>query len=253
MPKLVLKFNQAVIKEYPIKKPVVTVGRKPDNDIVVDNPAVSSHHCKISLVGEAFYVEDLDSTNGTYLNDKRIVKAGLKNEDVVGLATKHMLVFIDEKPVMAKKEDGPAIEPTIMITPKQAEEVRTGGINANAGGGLGPVGAPVAEKIGTIRVLKGVVDKVDHELSGISTYIGNSDRVQIRIKGGGFFSAAPEVAASIHRRPEGYFLVAVNAFYPVVNGSKVSGQLQLKDGDIIECGSTTMQFFMRRPGEGASA
>src|SRR5579872_6504195 len=103
MPKLVLKFNAAVIKEYSIRKPIITVGRKPDNDIVVDNPAVSSHHCKITLVGEEFFVEDLDSTNGTYLNDKRIVKAGLKNEDVVGLATKHMLVFVDEKAVIAKK------------------------------------------------------------------------------------------------------------------------------------------------------
>jgi len=250
MPKLVLKFNAAVIKEYPIKKPVVTVGRKPDNDIVVDNPAVSSHHCKISLVGDAFYVEDLDSTNGTYLNDKRIVKAGLKNDDVVGLATKHMLVFVDEKAAMAKKDDGPAIEPTIVVSPQRAAEIAE---RASGGPGFGPVGAPVAEKIGTIRVLKGVVDKVDFELSAISTYIGNSDRVQIRIKGGGFFSAAPEVACSIHRRPEGYFLVAVKDGYPVVNGSKVSGQIQLKDGDIIECGATTMQFFMRRPGDNSSA
>lgn len=242
MPKLVLKFNAAVIKEFPIRKPVVTVGRKPDNDIVVDNPAVSSHHCKISLVGEEFFVEDLDSTNGTYLNDKRIVKAGLKNEDVVGLATKHMLVFVDEK-AMVKKDEGPAIEPTIVVSPQRAAE-----ISDRAAGGPVPM-APVAEKIGTIRVLKGVVDKVDHELSGISTYIGNSDRVQIRVKGGGFFSAAPEVACSIHRRPEGYFLVAVKDGYPVVNGQKISGQIQLKDGDIIECGSTTMQFFMRRPGE----
>ena len=253
MPKLVLRFNAAVIKEYTIRKPVVTVGRKPDNDIVVDNPAVSSHHCKISLVGDAFYVEDLESTNGTYLNEKRIVKAGLKHNDVIGLATKHALVFVDEKAeaAAAPKEDmrPPAGEPTVMLSPQKQEEMMRAS-QASAGLGLGPSGVG-AEKIGTIRILKGVVDKVDYELTGISTYIGKSERVQIRIRSGGFFASAPEVAASIHRRPEGYFIVAVKEGYPIVNGTKVTGQVQLKDGDIIECGATTMQFFLKKSEPGA--
>ena len=61
MPKLLLKFNAAVLKEIPIAKDVTTVGRKPDNDVVIDNPAVSSYHCKIMLVGDTFFVEDNNS------------------------------------------------------------------------------------------------------------------------------------------------------------------------------------------------
>ena len=104
------------------------------------------------------------------------------------------------------------------------------------------------ESVGVIRIIKGLVDKEEYELSGLSTYIGKSDRVQIQIKGSGFFSSAPEVAASIHRRPEGYFLVAVKSGYPVVNGKSISGQIQLKSEDIIECGATAMHFTLKRRG-----
>src|SRR5262249_52310483 len=98
------------------------------------------------------------------------------------------------------------------------------------------------EKVGVLRVLKGVVDKPEYELKGMSTYIGKSDRVQVPIKGAGLFGSAPEVAASIHRKPEGYVLVAVTEGYPLVNGSKVTGSVILKEGDLIDCGGTTMQF-----------
>jgi len=82
-------------------------------------------------------------------------------------------------------------------------------------------------------------------LKGLSTYIGKSDRVQVQIKGSGLFGSAPEVAASIHRKPDGFVLSAVKNGYPVVNGASVSGQVPIKDGDIIECGGTTLQFFFK--------
>lgn len=236
MPKLLLKFNAAVIKEIPFDKPSLTVGRKADNDIVIDNPAVSGHHCKISVQGGTYFVEDLESTNGTYVNEKRIQKSGLHHNDVVGLA-KHALVFIEDNPPepAASADGSPAAEATMVISPqKQAELVAA---SAKAGG--------EGSSVGWLRVLKGVVDKVEYELKGMSTYIGKSDRVQIPIKGGGFFSSTPEVAASIHRKPEGYVLVAVAEGYPIVNGNKVVGSVVLKEGDLIDCGATTMQFNLR--------
>jgi hypothetical protein len=102
-----------------------------------------------------------------------------------------------------------------------------------------------AGKLGVLRVLKGVVDGEEYELKGTSTYIGNSDRVQVRIKSSGFFGSAPEVAALIARKPEGYLLQALEAGFPVVNGAKVQGSVLLKDGDLIECGGTTMQFVTK--------
>lgn len=240
MPKLLLKFNAAVIKEIPFDKPELTVGRKDDNDIVIDNPAISGHHCKVTLQGGTYMVEDLDSTNGTYVNEKRIKKSGLHHNDVVGLA-KHALVFIEDAPKEAAPPPPPAPEPpageaTMVIAPeKQAQMVAA---SANAAKGQ-------KTTVGWLRVLKGVVDKVEFELKGMSTYIGKSDRVQVQIQGSGFFKSAPEVACSIHRKPEGYVLMAVAEGYPVVNGNKVVGSVVLKEGDLIDCGATTMQFSLR--------
>lgn len=240
MPKLLLKFNAAVIKEIPFDKDSLSVGRKSDNDIVVDNPAISGHHCRILKEGNSFFVEDLESTNGTYVNEKRIQKFGLRDNDVIGVA-KHTIVFISEAPagVPAAAASQVGVDSTMMITPKkQAELIAASTASAKAG---------EKQKIGWLRVLKGVVAEPEYELKGMSTYIGKSDRVHVPIKGAGLFGSAPEVAASIHRKPEGYVLVAVADGYPIVNGGKVSGSVLLKEGDLIDCGATTMQFEMREP------
>ncbi|MFH1723957.1 MAG: FHA domain-containing protein [Elusimicrobiota bacterium] len=236
MPKLLLKFKAAVIKEIPIEKTSLSVGRKPDNDIVIDNPAISGHHCKVVLKGDTYYVEDLESTNGTYVNEKRIMKSGLHHNDVLGVG-RHALVFIEDTPPEA--QDAKGGDETMVLTPEKQREIAKSAMAS----------APEKEeKIGCLRVLKGVVSEPEFELKGLSTYIGKSDRVQIPIKGTGIFGGAPEVAASIHRKPEGYMLMAVRDGYPVVNGTSISGQVQLNDGDIIECGGTTLQFFIKEPG-----
>ncbi len=236
MPKLLLKFNAAVIKEVAMDKESISIGRKPDNDIVIDNPAISGHHCKLTLEGGGYYVEDLESTNGTFVNEKRIKKSGLHHNDVVGVA-KHAVVFLNEAELAADSAPQPSSDATMVLTPqKQAELVAASSAAAKP---EGPV------KTGWLRVIKGAVDAAEHELKGMSTYIGKSDRVQVQIKGSGLFGSAPEVAASVHRKPEGFILVAVTEGYPVVNGAKVAGSVVLKEGDVIECGSTTMMFELR--------
>ena len=238
MPKLLLKFNAAVIKEIAMEKESISIGRKPDNDIVIDNPAISGHHCKLTMEGGGYYVEDLESTNGTFVNEKRIKKSGLHHNDVVGVA-KHAVVFLNEAEVAAEAANQPSSDATMVLTPqKQAELVSASSAAAKPEGG---------GKAGWLRIIKGAVDVAEHELKGMSTYIGKSDRVQVQIKGSGLFGSAPEVAASVHRKPEGYILVAVTEGYPVVNGAKVSGSVVLKEGDMIDCGSTTMVFELREP------
>ncbi|MBI2385144.1 MAG: FHA domain-containing protein [Elusimicrobia bacterium] len=236
MPKLLLKFNAAVIKEVAMEKESVSIGRKPDNDIVIDNPAISGHHCKLTMEGGGYYVEDLESTNGTFVNEKRIKKSGLHHNDVVGLA-KHAVVFLNEAEVADAGAPSPSSDATMVLTPqKQAELVAASSAAAKPAG---------AERSAWLRVIKGAVDAGEYELKGMSTYIGKSDRVQVQIKGSGLFGSAPEVAASVHRKPEGYMLVAVTEGYPVVNGAKVAGSVVLKEGDMIDCGSTTMVFELR--------
>ncbi len=221
MPKLLLKFNAAVLKEINLGREPLLVGRSPSNDIVINNPAVSSNHCKISLEGETYYVEDLDSTNGTYVNEKRIKKCGLHNEDVVGIA-KHSLVFVETV--------SPAVEDkTIFLTPEKQSQILSRSAKAPS-------------KPAVLKVLKGLAGEPEYELKGLSTYIGKSERVQIPIKGTGLFGSAPEVVASVHRKSEGYQLIAVVPGYPVLNGEKVFASVSLKDGDILVCGGTTFQF-----------
>lgn len=233
MPKLLLKFNAAVIKEIPLDKPSLSVGRKPDNDVVIDNPAISSHHCKVVMKGDTYYVEDLESTNGTFVNEKRIVKSGLHDQDVIGVA-KHALVFIDDR---AKPEEAGGADKTMVMTAEKQEAMAKAVVAANA--------PAKVEQAGWLRVLKGVVALPEYELKGTSTYIGKSDRVQIPIADGGFFNRSPEVAASIHRKAEGFVMMAVKEGFPVVNGKSLSGSTVLKDGDIIECGGTSFQFFLK--------
>ena len=223
MPKLLLKFNAAVLKEINLKKGPLLVGRSPNNDIVINNPAISSNHCKITLEGGTYYVEDLDSTNGTYVNEKRIKKCGLHHQDVIGVA-KHSLVFIQDS-------DPAAGDKTIFLTPEKQSQILA-------------QSAKTPAKSGRLRVLKGLEGSPEYELKGLSTYIGKSDRVQIPIRGTGLFGSAPEVAASIYRKPEGYVLIPVVSGYPLVNGEKITGSTLLKDGDIIVCGGTTFQFVL---------
>lgn len=238
MPKLILKFEAAVIKEVPFHSSVLTVGRKPDNDLVIDHPAVSGHHCKIMLQGDTYFVEDLNSTNGTLVNGKKIIKAGLHHQDTIGVA-KHTLVFIDERPVSAQ-EIAQAFESAEMQTSSPSAE-ESAIPNPPESAAPPPIAAVELGKLGGLRVTEGAVDQVEYTLTESSTYIGKSDRVAIKIKG----IMAPEVAAMVARKSNGYFLVAIKNGYPKVNGMPVEGERLLNAGDIIEVGGTKMQFFLK--------
>ena len=91
MPRLILKFDDRIVNEYALDS-VVTIGRLPDNELVIDNPAVSGHHARILLEGDHYVVEDLRSKNGTFVNEQDVVRARLQNGDVL-LVGKHKLVF----------------------------------------------------------------------------------------------------------------------------------------------------------------
>ena len=233
MTKFLLQFEGAVIKEIPAKDEI-TVGRKPDNDVVIDNPAVSGHHCKIVRVGDTYFVEDLNSTNGVFLNAKKVMKSGLANNDVIGIA-KHALKFIDDRPeptvnTTPAAPKTAAADATMMISPQKQQELATAATTA------------ARKKPAFIRVVKGVVDQVEYELKNRSTYIGKSDHVQIKIKGTGLFGSAPESAAMIAHHQDGYFLLPVKEGYVKLNGKPLTQKEMLNNGDIIQAGGTTLKF-----------
>ena len=93
MPRLVLTFNDQVIKEYPFLKESVTVGRNSDNTIVIDNLAVSGYHARIDKTGSDYILTDLQSTNGTFVKDKKVVTHKLTHGDDI-IIGKHAILFV---------------------------------------------------------------------------------------------------------------------------------------------------------------
>ena len=224
MAKVYLKFNGAVIKEVRLEKGETTFGRKPDNDIAIGHPTISGHHGKIRKDGDRYLLEDLNSTNGTYLNGQRVKSAVLKNRDRIGAAG-HILEFLLDDAAEASAEPEPA--------PKS-----TASEKANAPAEPELIGAKVGP--GMIRIISGAADgPTEVPLKDLVTYLGTADQAAIKIKG----FMAPSLAAAISRKPEGYFLKAIKAGYPKVNGLAIQDQVLLENGATIEAGGTNMVFY----------
>ncbi len=217
MPKLMLKFEAAFIKEIKLDKPSFALGRKPDNDVVLDNAAVSGHHCKMYESGGTWYVEDLNSTNGTFVNNKKVLKAGLKSGDTVTVV-KYSLVYVDEN---APAVRAPAEAPLPAQKPKASQ--------------------------GALEVLDNPADeRKEFDLTSLSTYIGKSSQAAVPYKSGGLFGGGPELAVVITMRPEGYYLNPIKEGYAKYNGNPLNEKIVLKDDDTIEVGATRFRFFIRK-------
>jgi len=224
MPKILLKFETSVIKEIKLDKPAHTVGRKPDNDIVLDNATVSGHHCKLYEAGGTWFVEDLNSTNGTFVNGKKVLKAGLRNNDSIGVV-KYFLIFItDAAATPAAAEAKPGEKAPELTLPPQKVRVQ-----------------------GSLEVTEGGADaKKAHELTNLSTYIGKTAQATIQYKGSGIFNTGPDIAAVITMRPEGYYLIPIKEGYATHNGNPLNEKILLNDDDMIAVGATKFRFFVKK-------
>ena len=244
MPKLLLKFNMAVIKEIPIQEGVVSIsiGRKEDNDIIIDNPAVSGHHARLVKHGNKFFIEDLNSTNGTFIAGRKILKAEVQHKMQIDIA-KHSIVFIDDTPAETTPANTPVVssDQTVVIGATQQKELLENIATTQ------PYTLPKLEKVGCLRVVDGVVDKMEIEIYGLVTYIGTEDAAAIKFQpaGGIFGGGAPKIAGLINKRPDGYIFKALKEGFPKVNGQPLKDQVNLQDGNVIEVGKTKMVFFFK--------
>ncbi len=149
MARLILMFNKQVVKEYPLDKEGVTIGRNEDNTIVVDNLAVSGYHARIDLAGKDHILTDLQSTNGTFVNDKKVVSHKLSHGDNV-IVGKHVILFVGTGREAEAKTDQQKVDmdKTMMLdTAKQKE------LLAKQQGAL--QAAKAAEKIGVVSFIEG--------------------------------------------------------------------------------------------------
>jgi predicted component of type VI protein secretion system len=243
MAKLYLKFNEAVLKEFSLSQGNLTIGRLPDNTVQVDNPAVSSHHARVYWETDHYVLEDLNSLNGTFINNRRVSKATLKEGDQV-LVGKHTLVFKDEwhedapapgadTGAAATMRMMPAMDATMVLDTKKAKDMLT----APHGADDSPV--PTRERIGVLTIMAGKTTDSRYVLSSKLNVIGKSDMASIKLRG--WF--APKVAAVINRRDHKYFIAASEKDIKVkVNGQQIAGQKELFEGDMIEVAGVKANF-----------
>lgn len=248
MAKLILSMDGLTLKEIPLTKERTTIGRKPHNDIQIDNLAISGEHAVVVTILNDCFLEDLGSTNGTFVNGQSVKKHFLQNNDVIELG-KYRLKFVAE--AVQAPAGGTDFEKTMVLRPdvmrKTAEQMASKGfgdtqVGMKAAQESAP--APVQEApavsppppkpalpLGAIQVLTGANSGREMELIKTLTTMGKPG-VQVAV---------------IARRPHGYFITHVEgAQFPVLNGKTLDAQAHaLADHDVIEIAGVKMEFFLK--------
>lgn len=228
MPKMIVSIDGVVIKEVQLTKDRTTLGRRPYNDIVIDNLAVSGEHAVLQLTGNEVYLEDLNSTNGTYVNGKAVKKQLLQNNDTVEIG-KYKIKFINEAP-------GATFEKTMimkpgMVAPVANKPAPVAGAAAATAAPAASASAAAADLAGinaSIKVLSGAAAGREVPLVKVVTTIGK-----------------PGVAvAAITKRAHGFVVAHVEGSNkPTLNGAAIGPEpVTLKNGDMLELAGTQMQF-----------
>ncbi len=244
MGKLVVSLDGVVIKEVQITKDKTTLGRRPYNDIVIDNLAVSGEHAVLQMVGGDVFIEDLNSTNGTYINGKAVKKQLLTHNDTVEIGKYKIKYLVDEsndyeKTMIMRPSGAGAGASTGAGAAAAAAGLSStsasgsgGGFSAGMGGSAPAMTAPEpAAQSASIKVLNGAAAGREVTLTKVVTTVGKPG-VQV---------------ASITRRPGGFaFSHVEGGSRPSINGVPLSGDsAPLRNGDVIELAGTQMQFICR--------
>ncbi len=231
MARVILVFNKQVIKDYPFAKENMTIGRAEENDIVIDNLAVSAYHSRIDKAGDAYILTDLQSTNGTFVNDKKIVSHKLRHKDKITIG-KHLLFFALSKAEQAKAKDGELDQTMLLDTARQKELLERQAERK------GVAQLSKKERVGVVSFIDGS-DQADIQLTKKLTKIGKAETSEIRL--GGLFMAP--TAATISRRPNGYAITSTGGTKVKVNNQPLQESQILSDFDTIEIGSYKFQFY----------
>jgi pSer/pThr/pTyr-binding forkhead associated (FHA) protein len=215
MPKMIVSIDGVVIKEVQLTKDRTSLGRRPYNDIVIDNLAVSGEHAVLQMVGNEVHLEDLNSTNGTYVNGKAVKKQLMQNNDTIEIG-KYKIKFVSENA-------NPGFEKTMVI--------KAGSVGVAQAAGAQVIGQPAVAtaSVAAIKVLSGAAAGREVALVKVVTTIGK-----------------PGVAvAAITRRPHGFVVAHVEgANKPTLNGAPIGAEpITLKNGDVLELAGTQMQFI----------
>ena len=274
MARLILSLDNQVLAEYNMTKERYTVGRLPDNDVRIDNPAVSGHHSLIINILNDSFLEDLNSTNGTYVNGKLIKKHALQHGDVITIGH-HQLRFSDEE---ATEEEQDEFEKTMVIpagqqnadqlaeaekaAEKAVAEAAAENVPEDAGVRLDADEAAALDEKPKPRIVKEPArhTETSHGIDRDSAPTA-LPLAKLQVLSGTFAGRELELTkalttlgrpgvqvAAITRRAEGYFIVHVESGtegdYPNVNGKPIGPQaVKLNDNDVVQLAGVKMGFF----------
>ena len=276
MAKLILSMDGLVLKEIPLTKERTTIGRKPHNDIQIDNLAVSGEHAVIVTILNDCFLEDLGSTNGTLVNGNPVKKHFLQSNDVVELG-KYRLKFVGEAPVPAAAAEKADFEKTMVLRPS-AMKAASEQARAMGAGAAEAARAAAAQQVAASAAATGIADKDNkaaappapapapvpaahtatapampaarsgHPLGAIQIMTGGNAGKELELGKPLTTLGKPGVqVAVLTRRPQGYFITHVEgASPPTVNGQAIgTAPHALKDHDLIELAGVKMEFFLK--------
>jgi pSer/pThr/pTyr-binding forkhead associated (FHA) protein len=233
MARLILTYNKQVVSEHPFAKGGMTIGRHEDNSVIIDNPAVSGFHARIDRKGSDYFLTDLQSTNGTFVNDEKISSRKLSHGDNI-LIGEHVILFLAPSGEAAGVVKKTALNKTIRLDTKKQKDLLSKQKTP-------PIPVKLPEKIGVVSFIDGS-GLGEMELVKKITRIGKADTSEIRLPG----VLMGATAATITRRPSGYVITFTGGMAKLkVNGKIVKDSVKLHDFDTIELGSYKFQFYQK--------
>jgi pSer/pThr/pTyr-binding forkhead associated (FHA) protein len=220
--KLLVKLHGQASKMIDLVTECFAIGRKADNDLAIDDQSISSHHARILKIQSVFFLEDLKSTNGTSVNERRVDRHQLRDGDIISIG-QHRLIFQDISV--------PETTPSTATMDMDKTTVLSGGAHPQA------LAAPAAR----LLVKSGKTDQKEYTLTKHGAIIGSQKDAAIRLTG--WF--APKTVARIARRGPQFSISPTQRTKKVqVNGEEVVAQQDLKNGDQIEAAGVTLSFFL---------
>jgi pSer/pThr/pTyr-binding forkhead associated (FHA) protein len=240
VPRFILRLDDRVLKRHSMG-PVVTIGRLPDNTIVIDHASVSGHHACATLEGDHFILEDLASTNGTFVNDRRATRHTLRDGDVVAIGG-HSLEFdaehgrqVDAQEAAERIVSNPGDTVFLDADKHQALLAMLQDTTINEASAL------ESNRVGVLRLKAGRADAAEYHLQAHTSVIGKADTSLVRLKS--WF--APAAAVVITRSGERYTATHMKS-RALINGERLSGRRDLKEGDVLRVGGLTLEFGFSR-------
>ena len=258
MAKLILSLEGSVIREVPLDKERIMIGRKPSNEIQIENLAVSGEHaCIVTILNDSF-LEDMGSTNGTLVNGNPIKKHILQNNDVIEIG-KYKLKYIAEAPAHAPAEDfektmilrpakaapTPATEPAPAAKPSMPPPTPKSSMATPAA----PAAVKPAPAAAAAPASAAAKPGEPHLLAAVQILTGPSAGRELDLVKNLTTLGKPGLqVAVITRRPQGYFITHVEgAKFPIINGKMIDAQAQpLHDHDVIELAGVKMEFVIKK-------